>query len=206
MPYVSDAPLLPEEGFFSSLRVLGQVRKMLIICEGRDGLHVIDQHAADERIRFDHLRRSYREKDVAIQRLLLPERVEVTEAEAVTCDEHKDELLLVGLDVSPIGETTVAVHGIPALVRRASAERLLRDVLVELARAGERAFGDAVDMALATMACHGAIRSGDALSDEECRALLRSMDQVEDFGGHCPHGRPVVYSVGFADIERRLGR
>lgn len=205
-PYVSDAPLLSDEGFFGSLRVLGQVRKMLIVCEGRDGLHVIDQHAADERIRFDQLRRGYRTREVAIQRLLIPERVEVTPAEAVLCEERKDELSACGLDVVPFGETTVAVHGVPALVKRAPAERLLRDVLVELAKAGERAFGDAVDMALATMACHGAIRAGDPLSLEECRALLRSLDDVEDFGGHCPHGRPVVYSVGFSELERRLGR
>ena len=78
--------------------------------------------------------------------------------------------------------------------------------LAELARAGERAFGDAVDMALATMACHGAIRAGDPLSIEECRALLRAMDAVSDFGGHCPHGRPVVHSLGFSELERRLGR
>ncbi len=179
---------------------------MLIVCEGRDGLHVIDQHAADERVRFDGLRRAYRERAVPIQRLLVPERVEVTERDAILCEERRDELLGLGLDVAAIGPTTVAVHGVPALVARASPERLLRDVLVEVERAGERAFGDAVDMALATMACHGAIRAGDPLSPDECRALLRSMDAVEDFGGHCPHGRPVIYSVGFTELERRLGR
>ena len=214
MPYLSppptahaqDTPLLGETGFFASLRVLGQVRKMLIVCEGSDGLHVIDQHAADERVRFDGLRRSHTERAVGTQRLLLPERVEVTEAEATLCEERHDELQALGLDVTLIGERTVAVHGVPALVKRAPAERLLRDVLVELAKAGERAFGDAIDMALATMACHGSIRAGDPLSIEECRALLRSMDAVLDFGGHCPHGRPVVYSVGFSELERRLGR
>ncbi len=205
-PYVHDAPLLAAEGFFASLRVLGQVRKMLIVCEGRDSLHVIDQHAADERVRFDKLRRSYRARDVSIQRLLLPERIEVTETEAVVCEERREALVALGLDVVPLGPSTVAVHGVPALVSRASAERLLQDVLTELTRSGERAFGDAVDMALATMACHGAIRAGDPLSPDECRALLRSLDAVEDFGGHCPHGRPVTYSVGWSELERRVGR
>jgi len=206
-PYVHDAPpLLSDEGFFASLKVLGQARKMLIVCEGRDGLHVIDQHAADERVRFDRLRRAHAAREVSIQRLLLPERVEVTESEAVVCEERRDELVALGLDVAPIGPTTVAVHGVPAIVDRAPAERLLRDVLAELTRAGDRAFGDAVDMVLATMACHGSIRAGDPLSLEECRALLRSLDAVEDFGGHCPHGRPVVWSVEFSDLERRLGR
>ncbi|MBX3268837.1 MAG: DNA mismatch repair endonuclease MutL [Sandaracinaceae bacterium] len=204
--YVNDAPLLTEQGFFASLRVLGQVRKMLIVCEGRDGLHVLDQHAADERIRFDGLRRGYLAREVAIQRLLIPERVEVTEAEAVVCDERREDLLALGLDVAPIGPATVAVRGVPAVVSRAPPARLLHDVLAELTRAGDRAFGDAVDMALATMACHGAIRAGDPLSVDECRALLRALDAITDFGGHCPHGRPVVYSVSFGELTRRLGR
>jgi DNA mismatch repair protein MutL len=201
-----DAPLFGERGFFASLRFLGQVKKKLLVCEGPDGLHVIDQHAADERIRFDGLRRSYRAKNIAVQRLLIPERIELGEEDVVLVDEQREALLAVGLDAVPLGERTVVVHGVPALVRRASPERLLRDVLTELSRSGERAFGDAVDMALATMACHGSIRAGDALSPDECRALLAGMDAVEDFGGHCPHGRPVVYSVGLDELERRLGR
>ncbi len=206
VPLAEDPPLIDERGFFGALRVLGQVRRMLIVCEGRDGLHVIDQHAADERVRFDQLRRSYRERKVSLQRLLMPERVELSEEDVALADEHREALLAVGLDVAPIGDRTVAVHGVPTVVRRASPERLLRDVLGELERQGERAFGDAVDMALATMACHGAIRAGDTLSPEECRALLRAMDAVGDFSGHCPHGRPVVYSVRFDELERRLGR
>ncbi|HJL19170.1 MAG TPA: DNA mismatch repair endonuclease MutL [Sandaracinaceae bacterium LLY-WYZ-13_1] len=205
-PEAGQRALLEGPGFFAGLRVLGQVRKMLIVCEGPDGLHVIDQHAADERVRYDQLRRSHRARDVAVQRLLIPERVEVTEEEAQLCEERREALLAVGLDVTRLGDATVAVHGVPALVKRASPERLLRDVLTELTRSGERAFGDAVDMALATMACHGAIRAGDPLSPDECRALLKAMDAVEDFGGHCPHGRPVVHSLRFDELERRLGR
>lgn len=198
--------LLGERGFFASLRVLGQARRMLIVCEAKDGLHIIDQHAADERVRFDQLRRSYQAREVALQRLLMPERVELSEEDVAVVEEQREALLAVGLDVVPIGERSVAVHGVPAVVRRASPERLLRDVIVELERKGERAFGDAIDMALATMACHGAIRAGDPLSNDECRALLRAMDAVTDFSGHCPHGRPVVHSVPFGELERRLGR
>ncbi len=198
--------LVPDKGFFGSLRVLGQVRRMLLVCEGADGLHVIDQHAADERIRFDGLRRALSERAMGTQRLLFPERVEVAEAEAALVDESHETLSSLGLDCTLVGPTTVAVHAVPALVGRAPPERLLRDVLDELSHVGDRGFGDAMDMALATMACHGAIRAGDVLSPEECRALLTAMDRVGDFAGHCPHGRPVVYSVSFGELERRLGR
>ncbi|MGF1469064.1 MAG: DNA mismatch repair endonuclease MutL [Sandaracinaceae bacterium] len=196
----------PGRGFFSSLRVLGQVRRMLIVCEGADGLHVLDQHAADERVRYDALRRRYRDREVPVQRLLAPVRVELDEAAVALLEERGEELRGLGMEVEMLGPGSAAVRGVPALLRRASPERLLRDVLGELGRRGERAFGDALDMALATMACHGAIRAGDDLSPEECRALLASLDRVEDFGGHCPHGRPVVYSVSFEQLERRLGR
>ena len=204
--HAAQPELVPSRGLFGSLRALAQVRRMLIVCEGPDALHVIDQHAADERLRFHRLRAAYRASDVAVQRLLFPERVEVTSAEAALVDERRDELAALGLDVAAVGSTTVAVHAVPALVQRAAPERLLRDVLDEIDLGGERAFGDAVDMALATMACHGSIRAGDSLSLDECQALLRALDTVDDFASHCPHGRPIVYSVALGEIERRLGR
>ncbi len=199
-------PLLGQAGFFSSLRVLGQARRMFLVCEGDTGIHVLDQHAADERVRYDQLQRAYNERELKTQRLLFPERVECSEAEALAVETHQAELERVGLPCTRLGPTTVAIAAVPALLCRAAPARLLRDILVELDHAGERAFGDAVDMALATMACHGAIRAGDLLSPQELAALLVSLDAVHDFRGHCPHGRPVVCSLPWDDLERRLGR
>ena len=79
-------------------------------------------------------------------------------------------------------------------------------MLDELSRAGDRGFGDAIDMALATMACHGAIRAGDVLALAECQALLDSLAQIEEFGGHCPHGRPIVFDIRFDELARKVGR
>lgn len=198
--------LLDAPNGFAALRVLGQVRRLFLVCEGPQGLVVIDQHAADERVNFHRLRTAYQARTVKTQALLFPERVECTEAEIALVQEHQDALLGVGLDCGVLGDTTVAIRSVPALLHRAPPERLLRDILGELSRAGERAFADAIDMALATMACHGSIRAGDTLSLDEAAALLRAMDEVDDFAGHCPHGRPVVYSVDFGELERRLGR
>jgi DNA mismatch repair protein MutL len=78
--------------------------------------------------------------------------------------------------------------------------------LAELTRSGERAFADRMDMALATMACHASIRAGDVLSETEQGALLRSLDAVHDFQGHCPHGRPILCTLAFDELEQRLGR
>jgi DNA mismatch repair protein MutL len=193
-------------GFFGSLRVLGQVRHMLLVCEGEDALYVLDQHAADERVRYDRLRRAYAERRVETQRLLFPERVSCTEVEAALVESEHETLHAVGVECTLLSSNTIAVHAVPALLRRARPERLIRDLLAELERAGGRNFSAAIDRAIATMACHGAIRAGDALPMEQAEALLRSLDEVQDFAGHCPHGRPVVHSVPLDTLEHKLGR
>jgi DNA mismatch repair protein MutL len=206
LPWASDAALFPPQGVFGRLRVLGQVRQMLIVCEGEHGLVVLDQHAADERVVFHRMKAAFANRSVSTQRLLFPERIELTEHDVALAEEAHDAIARAGFELSAIGARTLAVHAVPTLLRRASPERLIKDLLDELSRAGERAYGDAVDMAIATMACHAAIRGGDTLSVPECQALLRAMDEVGEFRGHCPHGRPVVYDVSFAELEKRLGR
>jgi DNA mismatch repair protein MutL len=190
----------------SSYRALAQARQLFIVAESPMGLVVIDQHAADERIHYQRLRAQYAARQVRTQQLLLPERVELSEREAALLETHADQVALTGLEVALIGARSAAVRAVPALLRRAPPERLLRDLLDELSRAGERGFGDALDMALATMACHGAIRAGDPLSLPECQALLDSLASIADFAGHCPHGRPIVFEIPFDELARKVGR
>jgi len=107
--------------------------------------------------------------------------------------------------VRAVGDAAVAVHGLPDLLVRAEPGRLVRDLVAEVSRAAGRPFGGAVDLVLATMACHGSIRAGDAIAPAEVTALLRALDEV-DFAGHCPHGRPLVMRMAFNELERRVGR
>jgi DNA mismatch repair protein MutL len=184
---------------------LAQTRATYLVCEGEDAIYVLDQHAAAERVTFDRLRRGYAEKRVGVQRLLLPEVVELSAAEVAALEENAEGVLAVGLEVRAIGPAAVAVHGVPRLLARARPERLVRDLCAELGRAAGRPFGGAADLVLATMACHGSIRAGDSLTDDEAKALLRDLDHV-DFAGHCPHGRPVVTRLAWTDLERHVGR
>ncbi|HEX2877420.1 MAG TPA: DNA mismatch repair endonuclease MutL [Polyangiaceae bacterium] len=200
------APIRPRpEVPWSSLRFIAQLRMTYLICEGADGIYLLDQHAAAERVTFTRLRREYQARSVPSQALLFPLVVDVTEAELLLVEERQKEIAEVGLDVRARGATSLSIHAMPRLLSRASPERLLRDLLTEVSRSGGRGFSDAVDLAIATMACHGSIRAGDALSPDEAKALLVALDDA-DFAGHCPHGRPVVTFLSYVELERKVGR
>jgi DNA mismatch repair protein MutL len=198
-------PLFATDGFYARLHYRGQLRTMYLLCEGADALYVLDQHAAAERVTFDRLRRAHASRAIAMQRLLVPEVVELVPAEVTLLEEAAAEIAALGVELRAVGANAVAVHGVPKLVERAHPERIVRDILAELGRAAKRPFSDAADLVLATMACHGSVRGGDVLSDDEASALLHALDSV-DFAGHCPHGRPVVTRIPFEELERRVGR
>lgn len=200
------APLRPSAGTtWSALRFVAQVRQTYLICEGPEGLYVLDQHSAAERVAFDRLRKQYQARTVASQSLLFPLVLEVSAEEARLCEARAEDFAAVGIDVRLRGEGALSVHTVPRLLQRASPERLVRDLLGELGRAGARGFSEAVDTALAAMACHGAVRAGDPLTRSEVEALLQALDQA-DFAAACPHGRPVVALTTWGELERKVGR
>ena len=200
------APIRPRPAVrWSNLRFVAQVRQTFLICEDDEGLYVLDQHAAAERVNFDRLRRQYRREAVTSQSLLFPLTFSVAPGDVELLERYAEQIVAVGLDVRARGTDMVSVHSVPRLLQRASPERLVRDLLGELSRSGGRGFSDAVDLALATMACHGSIRSGDHVSADAAAALLKALDQA-DFAGHCPHGRPVVTYTSYSELERKVGR
>jgi DNA mismatch repair protein MutL len=150
----------------------------------------VDMHAAHERIGYERLKAAVHGGELARQPLLLPVAVAVSRAEADVADEHADLLLRLGLVVGRLGAAQLVVREVPALLADADAERLLRDVLSDLAVQGssERIRGE-VDGLLATMACHGAVRANRRLTLPEMNALLRDMERTER-ADQCNHGRP----------------
>jgi DNA mismatch repair protein MutL len=196
---------LGEHVEWASLTFLAQVKQTFLICEGPAGLYVLDQHAAAERVTFDRLRRQYRARAVATQALLFPIEVELGADEMEFLDQHQSELTALGMDLRLRGNQWVSVHGVPRLLERLSPERLLRDLLSETMRQGGRGFSGAVDLALATLACHASLRAGDGITAAEAQALLAALDGA-DFAGHCPHGRPIVSFTSFGELERKVGR
>jgi DNA mismatch repair protein MutL len=201
----ADPILFDGVGFYASLEFLAQVRSTFLVCGGADGLYILDQHAAAERVTFNRLRKAFASRSIATQRLLIPDVIEMLPTEVATLEERAGEVTALGVELRAVGPNAVAVHAVPALLARARPERIVRDLVAELGRADRRPFGDAADLVLATMACHGSIRAGDVVSRAEAAALLRALDDI-DFAGHCPHGRPVVTRIGYDELERRVGR
>ena len=194
-------------GYFASLRYVGQHARTYLVCEAPGGaLVVVDQHASHERMLFHRLREAFRARAVPVQPFLLPQVVTLPPATARALEAGLPEVRRLGLDVEPFGGDSFAVKGAPAALGGADLEALLGDLAqqleqVERSSAVEDAFHDL----LATMACHAAVRAGQEVSIDEARALLDGLDAV-DFKARCPHGRPVVFEVPLAEMERRVGR
>lgn len=199
------APVTERRGLYSSLMPVGQVRCTYIVCEGPEGLYILDQHASHERVTFDRLRRSFQTAEVAVQRLLFPERLDLDPTLVAVASDHREALARLGIDAEPMGAGSIALRSVPALVSRADPRRLLVDILSEMGTTSRAAYTASLDLVLATMACHGSVRAGDRLEPEEVRALLGQLDDV-DFSGNCPHGRPILMTLPWADLERRVGR
>ncbi|MFO0581119.1 MAG: DNA mismatch repair endonuclease MutL [Anaeromyxobacter sp.] len=195
------------EGYFASLRYVGQHARTYLVCEAPGGsLVVIDQHASHERLLFQRLRAAWAARALPVQPLLIPRVVTVPAATARALEGALPDLARIGLEVEPFGGESFAVKGAPAALGGVDLERLLVDLAGQLEHLDR---GSAVDDAfhdlLATMACHAAVRANQDVSPEEARALLDALDGI-DFKARCPHGRPVVFELPLADLERRVGR
>ncbi len=208
------APLapLPEadeaaaSGFFGALRPLGQVFEGYLICEGRDQLVLIDQHAAHERVTFERLRAAHTSGLVPRQQVLVPTVVELGPREAALLGEQVQTLDAVGIEIEPYGRGAFAVRAVPALLADVDAAALLRDLATDLVDVGRsRRLEDAVDAVLSRLACHSAVRVGQNMGPAQMRALLYAMDAV-DFSGNCPHGRPAFLVLSRGDLERWFKR
>jgi len=184
----------------------GQVAATYIVAEAADGLILVDQHAAHERLVLERMRRAVADGGVARQALLLPEVVELDEAACDRLEARSTELAEMGLELERFGARAVLVRATPALLGTSDAKQLVVDLADELAAYDEAlSLKEKLDGIAATMACHGSVRAGRILSVAEMNALLREME-VTPHSGQCNHGRPTWVKLGHTDIEKLFGR
>jgi DNA mismatch repair protein MutL len=184
----------------------GQVHENYIIAQTNDGIVIVDQHAAHERLVYEKLKAQMAENGVAAQALLIPEIVEFSADDMTQLLALSDDLTKMGLTIEPFGGSAIAVRETPAILGEVNATALLQDILDELSDFGSsQLVREKIEAILSRVACHGSIRSGRRMRAEEMNALLREMEATPH-SGQCNHGRPTYVELKLSDIERLFGR
>ncbi|MGV2496266.1 DNA mismatch repair endonuclease MutL [Pelagerythrobacter aerophilus] len=201
------APLSEEATEYPLGIARGQVANTYIVAEAADGLVIVDQHAAHERLVLERLRAAGAGDSVArAQALLIPEVVELDEPACDRLEDAADKLGALGLAIERFGPGAMLVRSIPHALGKSDPHKLLQDIADDLANHGEALLlGEKLDLVLATMACHGSVRAGRTLSVTEMNALLREMERTPR-SGQCNHGRPTWVKLRMEDVEKLFGR
>ncbi|MGD9239008.1 MAG: DNA mismatch repair endonuclease MutL [Desulfobacterales bacterium] len=191
---------------FSALRVVGQLHNLYIVCESDGGLVLIDQHAAHERILFEQLKHRGNGRPSAAQKLLVPETLEFNFREAQILEQMLSDLKNLGLDIEPFGKNTFIIKAVPALLSGRDLRPVIYEIVEKTAAVGySPGLENTLDQCRIVMACHGAMRANQQLSDEQIRQLLHQLDECEN-PSHCPHGRPSWIRWDLNTLEKLFKR
>jgi len=191
---------------FGDLKVIGQFHDTYILCESSDRIVLIDQHAAHERIIFEQLKKRSQASKKSAQKLLIPETIDLGYREAKILEGLIPDLNELGLEIEPFGGNTFVVKSVPALLDNKEVKPLVVEIVEKIAQIGfTPGLEKAIDQCLILMACHGAIRANQKLSDEQIKGLLEQLDQC-DQPSNCPHGRPTWISWSIKDLEKSFKR
>ena len=183
-----------------------QLHETYIVAQTSDGIVIVDQHAAHERLVYERMKRAMEGQGVPRQTMLIPEIVELSEDEAARVLARAEEFARMGLVIEPFGIGAVAVRETPAALGQVNIQGLVRDLADDLAEAGEAlTLRERFEHVFGTMACHGSVRAGRRLNADEMNALLRDMEATPH-SGQCNHGRPTYVELKLADVERLFGR
>ena len=184
----------------------GQVAETYIVAEAADGLVIVDQHAAHERLVLERMRGANSGSVQKAQALLIPEVVELDEVACDRLEEKLDDMAALGLEMERFGPSAMMVRTTPAVLRKVDVQGLVNDLADELASMDQAlSLKERIDHVASTMACHGSVRAGRILSVTEMNALLREME-VTPHSGQCNHGRPTWVKLAHGDIEKLFGR
>lgn len=203
-PVGIDAPL--KVGYWSSLQIIGQAHLTYIVCQKEDRLVFVDQHAAHERVVYESLMKSWREKKFEVQNYLFPLAIDLSEDKVEALIQNQQTILELGFEIEQLGPAAIGIKSAPAIIKDSGLPLVFDNMASEiLQNGGSFAIEKKVSDLFATMACHSVIRAGQSLSVPEMAELLKSMDQFT-LSSFCPHGRPVSVEKTFVELEKLFGR
>jgi DNA mismatch repair protein MutL len=186
------------------VRIIGQLNRTYIVCETGEGLLLVDQHAAHERVVYESLKKAFAGGAIQCQAFLVPLTIELSLREAGVAGRKLDQLARLGVELEPFGGTTFLLRGGPCLPKDVRWPGFVSDLLANLAE-GDLDQGPVLDETLMKMACHGALRAGASLTHVEMEQLLSQLETTE-IPGNCPHGRPVCRRFTYPELEKMFGR
>jgi len=183
------------------LRVLGQLGSTYIIAEGPEGMYLIDQHAAHERVLYERLLSERAKRAISSQSLLEPLTLDLDPEEAAILEEKMETLRAWGFDLEPFGGQTYLLRAVPSILKWGDLSQAVQEVIDEASRQASRWEEELV----ISLACHGAVRAGQTISDEEMRELVRQLEETSS-PRTCPHGRPTMVHLSAEQLQREFGR
>jgi DNA mismatch repair protein MutL len=186
-------------------QILGQLKETYILCQAGDGLLMVDQHAAHERVVYETLKMSHQQSKIESQSFLIPHKLELSLKEGRVVLKNLDQLVKMGLELEHFGGSTFLLRSVPSILVNVNWENFLRDLIPLLEEEWDLTRDKALDSLLTMMACHGAIRAGQRLSHGEMARLLSQLEEVE-LSTNCPHGRPVLKKFSYREIEKMFKR
>lgn len=184
------------------LRILGQIATTYVVAEGPDGMYVIDQHAAHERITYDRLIERREGRELEVQGLLEPLAIELTPAEDAVLASVKEEMATLGFTLEPFGGRSYLLRSVPAVLAGGDAASTVREILLDLSRGSQNR---TLEGLAETAACHAAVRAGQVLTPQEMRHLITQLEQCTQ-PRTCPHGRPTIIHFSLGQLEKLFGR
>ena len=191
---------------YGSLQIVGQLQKTYIICENHQSMILIDQHAAHERVVYERLKKALLSQKLPVQRLLVPETIELTYKQSLIFETMIQDLQKIGFDIEHFGQNTFVIQSVPDILTGKDIKPLIHEIAESLPDIKNTApIEQAIDECLILMACHSAIRAGQKLSLTEINALLKSLDRCE-YPLQCPHGRPTSIQWYQTEIEKKFKR
>ncbi|HOX38807.1 MAG TPA: DNA mismatch repair endonuclease MutL [Candidatus Brocadiia bacterium] len=183
-----------------------QIHDSYIVEETPDGVNIIDQHALHECLLYHEIRKRLREAPLMSQRLLVPEVVELTQAEFLAVQGLKEEFEKLGFELDDFGASSIVIRAFPQMLDQFAGARMFRDLLAQVADAeGSSSVADIADQLIKALACKGAVKAGQRLSPPQMKALLERRDRA-DYSRRCPHGRPTTFSLGLRDLQKEFER
>ena len=188
------------------MRIIGQLHNTYIVCEAEAGLILIDQHAAHERVLFESFSTRSAGTKPAVQRLLVPETIELGFREAGVLEKLIPDLAELGLETEPFGGNTFVVKAVPGLLAVREVKPLVIEIVEKIVEMGAGpGLAEVLDQCRMVMACHGAVRANQALTEKQIRGLLAQLDECQN-PSHCPHGRPTWLRWELRELEKSFKR